>query len=148
MFRILRGSQRRTFICGGVAIKLPRFRRLRAGMRANREEARIWREGWHRYYPELCPIYACAPLGLALVMPAVRLMSREELRAFRESAAYPDHNPDPELYESKLGEWGYLRGRPVVVDYAMRVHMSDEDLELIHPDVRTIEDVRRYFGDR
>jgi hypothetical protein len=28
------------------------------------------------------------------------------------------------------------------------VHMSDEDLELIHPDVRTIDDVRRYFGDR
>jgi hypothetical protein len=93
-------------------------------------------------------VLACLPFGLALVMPAVQLMSRDELAAFRESEAHPDHQPDPELYESKLGEWGYLRGRPVVVDYAMRVHMSDEDIGLIDPNVRTIDDVRRYFGEQ
>ena len=48
-----------------------------------------------------------------------------------------------ELYEDKLGEWGYLNGRPVVVDYAMRVHMTPDDLELIDPRVRTISDVMR-----
>jgi hypothetical protein len=148
MIRFFRGSQRRTIVVDGLAIKLPRVRRLREGARANREEARIWREGWQRFYPELCPVLACLPLGLALVMPAVRLMSREELRGFRESGGYPEHNPDPELYESKLGEWGWLNGRPVVVDYAMRVHMSGEDLELIDPNVRTIDDVRRWFGAR
>ena len=79
-------------------------------------------------------------------MPAVRIMSRGELDAFMRSDAHPEHVPDPELYEDKLGDWGYLRGRPVVVDYAMRVHMTDEDLGLIDPNVRTIEDVRRYFG--
>jgi hypothetical protein len=146
MFRLFRGGHRRTAVCGCIAIKVPRLRRFRAGARANREEARIWREGWQRFYPELCPIIACLPFGVALVMPAVRLMSPDEFRAFRGSAAYPDHDPDPELYESKLGEWGYLRGRPVVVDYAMRVHMTEEDIALIDPCVRTIDDVRRNFG--
>ncbi len=88
------------------------------------------------------------PFGVALVMPAVHIMSPDELRAFRNSDTYPDHYPDPELYESKLGEWGYLRGRPVVVDYAMRVHMTDGDIALIDPCVRAIDDVRRYFGER
>jgi hypothetical protein len=146
MFRVRRGSQRRTFVCGRIAIKVPRMSRWRLGLRANREEARIWREGWQRFYPELCPVFACVPFGTALVMPAVRIMSRGELEAFIQSDAHPENSPDPELYEDKPGEWGYLRGRPVVVDYAMRVHMSDEDLGLIDPNVRTIGDVRRYFG--
>ena len=148
MFRVCRGGQRRTFVCGRIAIKIPRLHRLQSAARANLEEARIWREGWQRYYPELCPVLACLPFGIALVMPAVRIMSRDELHAFINSDAHPDHHPDPELYEDKLGEWGYLRGRPVVVDYAMRVHMTDDDLALIDPDVRTIDDVRRYFGER
>jgi hypothetical protein len=147
MFRIRRGSQRRTVVCGGIAIKVPRLHRLRAGARANREEARIWREGWQRFYPELCPVLACLPFGIALVMPAVRIMSPDEFDAFCNSGASPDHYPDPELYEGKLGEWGYLQGGPVVVDYAMRVHMADEDIALIDPCVRTIDDVRRYFGE-
>ena len=147
MFRLFRGSQRRTLVCGSIAIKVPRLRRFPAGARANREEARRWREGWQRFYPELCPVLACLPFGIALVMPAVRIMSPGEFQAFRNSAAYPDHVPDPELYESKGGEWGYLRGHPVVVDYAMRVHMTDEDIALIDPSVRTIDAVRRYFGE-
>jgi hypothetical protein len=146
MFRIARGAHRRVFVCGSVAIKVPRLRRFLAGARANRFEARIWREGWQRFYRELCPVRACLPFGLALVMPAVRLMSRPEFDAFAKSETHPDNQPDPELYEDKWGEWGYLRGRPVVVDYAMRVHMSDEDIALIDPCVRTIDDVRRYFG--
>ena len=148
MFRLFRGSQRRTIVCGSIARKVPRLRRLRAGARANREEARIWREGGQRFYPELCPVLGCLPFGVALVMPAVHIMSPDELRAFRNSDAYPDYYPDPELYESKLGEWGYLRGRPVIVDYAMRVHMTDDDIALIDPCVRTIDGVRRYFGER
>jgi hypothetical protein len=147
MFAVHRGSQRRTFVCGSVAIKIPRLRRFLAGARANLAEARMWREGWHRFYPELCPVLACLPFGIALAMPAVRIMSRAEWNAFVESEDHPDHHPDPELYEDKLGEWGYLRGRPVVVDYAMRLHMTDEDIELIDPSVRTIEDVRRHFGE-
>ncbi len=147
MFALFRGSQRRTIVCGSIAIKIPRLRRLRAGARANREEARVWREGWQRFYPELCPVLACFPFGIALVMPAVRIMSSEEFRAFISSDAHPENYPDPELYEDKLGEWGYLRRQPVVVDYAMRVHMADDDMALIDPSVRTIDDVRRYFGE-
>ena len=143
MIRFARGSQRRVIVCGGYAVKLPRPHRLRAGARANLEEARIWREGWQRRYPELCPVVACLPFGIALVMPAVHIMTRIELDRFDASGEKPDHYPDPELYEDKLGEWGYLNGRPVVVDYAMRVHMTLEDLELIDPRVRTISDVMR-----
>ncbi len=54
----------------------------------------------------------------------------------------------PSCTKAKGGEWGYLDGRPVVVDYAMRVHMTDEDIALIDPSVRTIDAVRRYFGER
>ena len=143
MIRFARGSQRRVIVCGRYAVKLPRLHRLRAGARANLEEARIWREGWQRRYPELCPVVACLPFGIALIMPAVRIMARIELDRFDASGEKPDHYPDPELYEDKLGEWGYLNGRPVVVDYAMRVHMTPEDLELIDPRVRTISDVIR-----
>ena len=143
MIRFARGSQRRVIVCGRYAVKLPRLRRLRAGARANLEEARIWREGWQRRYPELCPVLACLPFGIALVMPAVLIMTRAELDRFDASGEKPNHDPDPELYEDKLGEWGYLNGRPVVVDYAMRVHMTSEDLELIDPRVRTISDIMR-----
>jgi hypothetical protein len=138
-----RGSQRFAIICGPYAIKLPRLRRLWQGMRANRMEARIWREGWQRKYPELCPIIASLPFGAALVMPAVRIMSPDEFKVFCDRGGPPDHFPDPELYESKGGEWGYLGGRPVVVDYAMRVHMDPGDIALIDPRVATIEDVLR-----
>lgn len=143
MIRFARGSQRRVIVCGRYAVKLPRLHRLRAGARANLEEARIWREGWQRRYPELCPVVACLPFGIALVMPTVLIMTRVELDRFDASGEKPVHHPDPELYEDKLGEWGYLSGRPVVVDYAMRVHMTPEDLELIDPRVRTISDVMR-----
>ena len=144
----LRGSHRRAFVLGKLAIKLPRWGRLREAVRANREEARLWREGWQRFYPELCPVFALLPFGVGLVMPAVRLMNPAEFRVFSESEAYPVNQPDPELYESKLGEWGYLDGRAVVVDYAMRCHMSDEDIALIDPAVRTIEAAEKYFGAR
>ncbi|MEO8847147.1 MAG: hypothetical protein ABI440_00755 [Casimicrobiaceae bacterium] len=107
------------------------------------EEAGIWREGWQRRFPELCPVVACLPFGTALVMPAVRIMTQPEFNRFIASGEKPDHYPDPELYEDKVGDWGYLNGRAVVVDYAMRVHMTSEDLELIDPRVRTIRDVMR-----
>ena len=138
-----KGSQRFAIVAGPLALKIPRLRRLHEGMRANRMEARIWREGWQGKYKELCPIFACLPFGIALIMPAVRIMSPDELKAFRNSMAFPDHDPDPELYESKGGEWGYLNGRAVVVDYAMRVHMDPDEIALIDPRVLTIEDVRK-----
>ena len=77
-------------------------------------------------------------------MPAVRIMTRAELNQLDASGEKPDHYPSPELYEDKVGDWGFLNGRPVVVDYAMRVHMTAEDLELIDPQVRTINDVMRH----
>lgn len=143
VFHIANGSQRRTFVVGRFAIKVPRLHRFRAGSRANLEEARIWREGWQRFYSELCPVLACLPFGIALVMPAVEIMSRNQFDSYKANGRLPDHDPDPELYENKPWDWGLLRGRPVVVDYAIRVHMTAEDLDLINPLVRTIGDVTR-----
>lgn len=115
----------------------PRLRRLRQGVLANRMEALILREGWQRRYPELCPVKASLLFGLANLMPAARIMSSEEEQAFRTSDAFPDHYPDPQLYEDKFGEWGMLSGQSVVVDYAVRVHMEEEKID---PRVRTIND--------
>ena len=143
MFHIATGSQRRTIVLGPLAIKVPRLRRLRAGLRANREERRIWHEGWQRFFPELCPVIASLPFGVALVMPAVEIMSAQQFAAYKASGKLPDYDPDPELYEDKPWDWGLLRGRPVVVDYAMRTHMTPDDLDLISPQVRTITDVKR-----
>jgi hypothetical protein len=42
----------------------------------------MWRGGWQRFYPELCPLLGCLPFGIALVMPAVHIISPDELRAF------------------------------------------------------------------
>lgn len=87
MCTIARGSQRLVISPRSVAIKLRRLHRLRQGVRANREEARIWREGWQRHYPELCPVRACLLFGVALIMPAVQIMTHEELDEFTDSDA-------------------------------------------------------------
>jgi len=142
-FHIATGSQRRTLVLGPLAIKVPRLRRLGAGLRANLEERRLWREGWHRYFPELCPVLASLPFGVAIVMPAVEIMSAKQFESYKAKGRLPAYDPDPELYEDKPWDWGLLHGRPVVVDYAMRVHMTSEDLDLISPQVRTIDDVKR-----
>ena len=64
--------------------------------------------------PRTLPVIACLPFGLALFMPAVRMMSSDEVKAFSNSSAFPDHYPTPGLYEDKLmGDWGYLNGKPV-----------------------------------
>src|SRR2546426_12273435 len=120
MSKLALGSQRAVVVCCSIAIKFPRLRRLRAGTGANREEARIWREGWQRRYRELCPVLARPLWGLALVMPAVQIMSDDELQAFRASGEFPDHYPHPQLDEGKLGEWGLLKCRPGGVGYPMR----------------------------
>ena len=92
----LRGSHRRAFVLGNIAIKLPRWGRLREAARANREEARLWREGWQRFYPELCPVIACLPFGVALVMPAVRLMDPERVsRLLARARRIPSTSPTP-----------------------------------------------------
>ena len=84
---------------------------MREGMGANRMEARIWREGWQRKYSSFARSPPALPFGIAL-MPAVRIMSPDaNLQAFR-GFGVPDHDPDPELYESKGGEWGYLMAAP------------------------------------
>ena len=74
MLKITSGVSRIVFVIGSIAIKIPRpypLRRTRLGLRGNREEARVWREGWQRLVPKLCPVKACLLGGLILVMPAV-----------------------------------------------------------------------------
>jgi hypothetical protein len=107
------GSQRGVVVLWRIAIKVPRPHRLRQGLRANREEVRIWHQGWQRQYPELCPIRASLAFGLVVVMPAARMMTDGEFEAFQSSQLYLeqyDHYPKPDLYEDKVGDLG-MAGR-------------------------------------
>ena len=143
MIAVAWGTSRIVFLlCGPFAFKVPRLRRLRTGFRANREEARVWREGWQQRYPELCPVVASMLFGAIWVMPAVRILTTAEYDAAREREALPEHHPserpDPQLYEDKVGEWGLLDGRYVVVDYAMRIYLKPHEID--HR-VRSVKDV-------
>ena len=142
MIRVALGGNRVVFVGSRYAVKLPRpwpLQRLRDGLQGNQMEADVWREGWAELCPELCPVVGMLPFGVALIMPAVKIMSDDELKVFRESDKFPDHHPDPELYEDKPGEWGLLDGRPVIVDYDNRIYL---DPDRINPLVRTLKDAR------
>jgi hypothetical protein len=119
-----RGATRLVILIGGLAIKLPKvtgLARFGRGRDGNKIEARMWSQ--HREeLPELCPVLWCAPLGLALAMPRVQMMSDAEFWAWAESDEYPDHWRPAAPYEHKARDWGWLRGRPVVVDYAVDAH--------------------------
>lgn len=73
-------------------------------------------------------------------MPAACIMSEDEVDAFRESAEFPDYYPNPQLYEEKTGEWAILKGRPVIIDYALRAHLEPQDIDLR---VRTLDDAMK-----
>ena len=100
-------------VVGALALKIPGLRRLREG------DARESDGGAHLARRMAAQVQGALPdlrrtaVRRRLVMPAVRIMSPPELKAFRESMTFPDHDPDPELYESKGGEWGYLKAVPL-----------------------------------
>jgi hypothetical protein len=101
--------------------KLTRLARFRRGCWGNLIEACIW-STQRQDFPEFCPVLWCAPFGLALTMPRVTMMSCQEFHIWFNSGGYPDHWPRSSPYEDKPGDWGWLEGQPVVVDYAIEAH--------------------------
>src|SRR5215469_741841 len=118
------GATRLVILIGEFAIKLPKptgLARFRRGCRGNSIEERIWREE-RTHFPELCPVLWCIPFGLALAMPRARMMTDPEFWAWADSAEYPEHWRPAAPYEHKPADWGWIKGKPVVVDYAIEAH--------------------------
>jgi hypothetical protein len=95
-------------LVGGYAIKFPHASppaKYELGVRANLAEAATFsvaaEKGWH----ELCPILWSHLHGLFLVMPRVRLMTREEYDDYYERDAFPGHDQYPpcEYKPERLG---------------------------------------------
>ena len=71
----------------------------------------------------LCPVLAAGPYGVALVMPRARPTSQAEADRLRETGGYPDWDYDGvgdegEPFEWSAGDWGWLDGKFVALDYA------------------------------
>ena len=124
------GTFRRVIVLWRWAIKVPRLRNFRAGLRCNaweREAWFVWRPkfGWR----DLCPIVVADPLGLLVVMPRVDLsVSADDLdRLLEEVDCHP--MSDAEL---RIGNVGRLHGRIVAFDYGL-------------PDAEDVRERREYY---
>jgi hypothetical protein len=113
------GTFRRVFRFWRYALKLPRIRKLAAGMRCNRWEREVWstwrlRLGWSG----LCPVLFADPLGLLVVMPwAAEAATIDQVKVLedsieRECKAFTDA-------EGKTGDYRLLNGAVVAVDYGL-----------------------------
>src|SRR6516162_11182280 len=126
-----KGTFRRVFFLGSLAIKTPRLRCLAAGLRCNRWEREMWRVwrptfGW----PNLCPILFADPAGLFVVMPrAARAVTEQEARE-----ALSDHYSDI-ASAPKPGDFGRVGYRVVVLDYGL-------------PGCDAVRERRKYFMER
>lgn len=120
------GASRAVVVTAKYAIKIPyfwRWNRVTLCLRANLSEAHHWANREMNGWTELCPVLYCAPLGLFLVMPAAQMMTFEQYEAWDsfDNPLKPDPYPMPP-YESKADDWGYVDGKPVIVDYSTDVY--------------------------
>ena len=127
------GTFRRVFPFYRAVIKVPRIRKLSAGLRCNRWEREIWRK-WRPRFPQwtmLCPVVAAGPFGLFLVMrKASQPVTEHEADEFVKNAPYPDTD-----CEGKPADLGRIDGRVVALDYGL----SDADV---------VVERRRYLRER
>ena len=93
------------------AVKVPspiRWRDFLFGLLNNMREAET------SHLPGRCPVIAKVPLGLAIVMPRVQIMSSGEFAAFDAAAFCKMHGISA---EHKPDSFGRLCGEIVAVDY-------------------------------
>ena len=73
----------------------------------------------------LCPVLACLPFGLAIVMQRAQPLSEDEAKRLRSTRGFSDWDympPDDDEcpFEPKASDWGRLPdGRLVALDYSM-----------------------------
>lgn len=122
------GTTRLVVVLGGYALKFARGRR---GRLCNLFEAQTWSKATPARRMILCPVLACAPLGLVLIMPTATPLSEQEAEARREADTFPDWDYWPgnptEPFEYKASDWGMLDGRLVALDYSAPAIPFDEE---------------------
>ena len=102
---------------GRLAVKVPRPRTFREGLRCNRWE----REAWYIWRPafqwrSLCPILFADRLGLCVVMPwAQQPVTEEQMDAAEDPEAHP--STDAEQRSRISGSWA--DGTVVALDYGL-----------------------------
>lgn len=115
-FAIYFGSTRIAIALFRWVVKFPaltEWRLFKLGIQANLREVGMAKKG----SPSLCPVYAPIPIGLAILMPRTRPLTRTEWDSFnfdvwiRESGLSDNH------VEHKLDSFGWLNERIVAVDY-------------------------------
>jgi hypothetical protein len=115
-----RGTVRMTICFGPWALKLARNA---TGRRCNRFEAALWARTTEARRNMLCPVLACLPFGVGLVMQRAKPLSEEETEHLKTVDGFPDWDyvpPDEgHPFEHKASDWGRLSdGRLVAVDYS------------------------------
>jgi hypothetical protein len=87
-----------------------------------RFERKVWKMETARRNM-LCPVAACLPFGIGLIMERARPISEKECRELKRRRGFPewDYTP-PGLecpFEHKASDWGRLpNGRLVALDYS------------------------------
>jgi hypothetical protein len=124
---MVHGTTRATLVVADrIAIK---FAKGEAGRRANLYERDVYARVNERRRAMLCPVLACHPDGAVLLMSAARILTEAESWALRYRDQYPDWDyasGDDETapFEYKGADWGWLDGRLVAVDYAVKAHLD------------------------
>jgi hypothetical protein len=118
-----RGTVRLTICLGPWALKLARNA---TGRRCNRFEADLWAKTTEARRNMLCPVLACLPFGVALLMQRAQPLSEEEVQRLKAEEGFPDWDyvpPDEDHpFEHKASDWGRLSdGRLVALDYSAPV---------------------------
>jgi hypothetical protein len=118
---IRQGTRRLTLCIGAWAVKLARNAN---GRRCNRFEADLWARTTPTRRNMLCPVLACLPSGLAIVMQRAQPLSEDEAKRLRSTRGFSDWDympPDDDEcpFEPKASDWGRLPdGRLVALDYS------------------------------
>ena len=125
---IFNGVNRTVFIYPGgeIAFKLARRKEGSRGARCNLFEWDLYHQVSDRQRALLCPVRACSPDGILLIMAAARHLTEEEGRELHKTKGYPDwgyrlENDEQAPFELKPADWGYFEGRLVAVDYSASV---------------------------
>jgi hypothetical protein len=115
-----RGTVRLTICVGPWALKLARNA---TGRRCNRFEADLWARTTPTRRNMLCPVLACLPFGVGLLLQRAEPLSRDECHQLINEDGFPDWDyvpPDETCpFEYKASDWGRLPdGRLVALDYS------------------------------
>jgi len=74
----------------------------------------------------LCPVTWCSPKGRLLITISATPLTKEERDDLWRTGGFPDWDYDPqqgepEPFEYKPSDWGWLNGKIVALDYSATV---------------------------